>query len=125
MNPDILEKGHQCSARYPKEISEFEATGLTEMWREDFKAPFVKESLIQMALELAQHIPLEINGTEIVIAEIKQLYAPPECLQEDGYLDIEKAQTICVSGLDSYHKTQRIDRLSYAKPDSWPSPLKS
>ena len=40
---------------------------------------------------------------------------------EDGFVDIEKAGSMTVSGLDSYHKTNRIARLSYAKTDS---PLK-
>jgi hypothetical protein len=37
-------------------------------------------------------------------------------LYEDGYLDIEKAGTISCTGLDSYHITQRLQRLNYAKP---------
>jgi hypothetical protein len=32
-------------------------------------------------------------------------------------LDIEKAKTITCSGLDSYHKTERLARLTYAKAD--------
>lgn len=125
INSSILKAAHQCAARYPKDVSEFEATGLTPLFKEGFKAPYVGESLIQLGLEVAQHIPLEINGTEMIIAEIKHLYAPQECLQQDGYLDIEKAQSLSLSGLDSYHKTQRIERLSYAKPGSWPRPLDS
>jgi hypothetical protein len=38
-------------------------------------------------------------------------------LLDDGYVDIEKAETITISGLDNYHETKRIARLSYAKPD--------
>lgn len=123
ISADIYEAAHQCAARYPKEVSEFEATGLTPLWREGLNAPYVKESLIQLGLELAEHIPLKINGTEMIIARIKQLYAPLECLQKDGYLDIEKAQTLCLSGLDSYHQTQRLKRLSYPKPGSWPKDI--
>lgn len=125
ININILEAAHQCAARYPKEVSEFDATGLTPVWRDGFKAPYVQESLVQLGLKLAQHIPLEMNGTEMIIGEIQHLYAPLECLHQDGYLDIEKAQSVCVSGLDSYHETQRIHRLSYAKPNSWPKPLNS
>ncbi len=35
----------------------------------------------------------------------------------DGYLDLERIDLVTISGLDSYHVTQRLDRLSYAKPD--------
>jgi hypothetical protein len=30
---------------------------------------------------------------------------------------MEKAGTVAISGLDGYHRTERIARLSYAKPD--------
>lgn len=123
INPEMLKAAHQCAARYPRETSEFDATGLTPLWRKGFKAPYVQESFVQLGLELAQHVPLKINDTEMIIAEIKELYAPQECLHTDGYLDIEKAESISVSGLDSYHKTQRIGRLSYAKPGTWPKSL--
>jgi hypothetical protein len=38
-------------------------------------------------------------------------------MYDDGFIDLEKANTITCSGLDSYHKTIQLDRLSYAKPD--------
>jgi len=53
----------------------------------------------------------------MVIGEINHVYYPENCLGEDGFLDLEKANTITCSGLDSYHKTVQLDRLSYAKPD--------
>ena len=37
--------------------------------------------------------------------------------EDDGFVDIEKANSITCSGLDSYHKTIQLDRLSYAKPN--------
>ena len=53
----------------------------------------------------------------MVIGEIVQVDFPENCLSKDGFLDIEKANSITCSGLDSYHKTIQLDRLSYAKPD--------
>jgi hypothetical protein len=41
----------------------------------------------------------------------------------DGFIDLENAGTITVSGLDSYHSTKKIERLSYAKKDKWPEKL--
>ncbi|MFM8849082.1 MAG: hypothetical protein ACKOE5_01635, partial [Cytophagales bacterium] len=49
---------------------------------------------------------------------IKHISFPSDCLCVDGFVDIEKAKSITCSGLDSYHTTQRLARLSYAKPDS-------
>ena len=34
---------------------------------------------------------------------------------QDGFVDIEAIDTVAVSGLDSYHVTERLARLAYAK----------
>jgi hypothetical protein len=69
-----------------------------------------------MGLKVAQHFTL-LNETEMVIGEIQELYVPEHIIGEDGYADIEQARTACISGLDSYHSTQRIAQFAYAKPD--------
>ncbi len=116
INEHIYCQAHQTSARYPKHISEFDATELSREYKNDFKAPFVKECIIQLAVECKEIIDLTINNTILIIGEINQLYFPADCIGEDGYLDIEKAGTLSCSGLDSYHSTQRLQRLKYAKP---------
>ncbi len=117
INEAIYKKAHQTSARYDSTISEFDAVGLTPEFKNEFQAPFVKESTIQLGIELREKVDITINNTTMVIGEIVQLFVPEDCLSEDGFVDIEKANTITCSGLDSYHKTVRLDRLSYAKPD--------
>jgi flavin reductase (DIM6/NTAB) family NADH-FMN oxidoreductase RutF len=116
INAHIYEKAHQTSARYPKLVSEFDATGLTPEYKNEFVAPFVKESQIQIAMEFKERIEISINQTIMIIGEIKAIYFPSDCLSLDGFMNIEKAGTISVSGLDSYHTTQVLKRLDYAKP---------
>ncbi|WP_462178602.1 flavin reductase family protein [Pseudoalteromonas gelatinilytica] len=115
VNKDIYNKAHQTSARYDKDESEFDATGLSTEYLNDFTAPFVKESKLKYALELKEHNHLAINGTELIIGEITDIYLDEACLQEDGFVDIEAIGTVAVSGLDSYHVTERLARLAYAK----------
>lgn len=117
INESIFQQAHQTSARYDKEISEFQVTNLNREYKNGFFAPFVTKSHVQLALELKQKIELSINNTVLIIGEVKAVYFPEDCLQKDGFLDIEKAGSITCSGLDSYHKTTQIDRLSYAKPN--------
>ena len=117
INENIFKQAHQTSARYEREMSEFEATGLNPEYKNDFFSPFVEESHVQLVMEFKEKINLSINNTVLVIGEVKAVYFPEDCLQKDGFLDIEKAESITCSGLDSYHKTTRIDRSSYAKPD--------
>ena len=47
---------------------------------------------------------------------IKPNILSDEVVLSDGYIDIEKAGTIAISGLDGYYETKWIERLSYAKP---------
>ena len=116
LNEAIYQQAHQTSAKYPIDISEFDATGLTPKFKNEFKAPYVAESKIQLGIEFKERINLTINNTILIIGEIKEMNFPTDCLLEDGYLDIEKAGTIACTGLDSYHVTKRIERLPYAKP---------
>jgi flavin reductase (DIM6/NTAB) family NADH-FMN oxidoreductase RutF len=112
---EFYKSAHQTSARYSKETSEFEACGLQKEYLDGFKAPFVKESSVKFSMEIAEKIDLKINGTILLIGKIIDVYIPENCLGEDGFVDLEKAGTLTVSGLDSYHITQKIARLSYAK----------
>lgn len=116
VSEQIYKKAHQTSARYPRETSEFDAVGLNKEYLENFKAPFVQESNIKMALKLCEIIHIKRNKTDMLIGEIAFIVLPDNIVQDDGYLDIEAAQTICLSGLDRYHKTTQLSRLPYAKP---------
>lgn len=120
VNSSIYKEAHQTSARYPKDISEYEATGLTPEYLNGFKAPFVKESNIKYGLEFVERHELKINGTILIIGKIIEIMIPDLCLFKDGAIDIEKAETIAISGLDSYHQTRRLAKLSYAKTDKLP-----
>ena len=111
----IHKQAHQTSARYDRACSEFNETGLIPEYKNAFFAPFVEESNVKLAMEFKEKVTLSINNTVLIIGEVKDVYFPQNCLQKDGFLDIEKAASLTCSGLDSYHKTTRISRLSYAK----------
>lgn len=112
-----FKQAHQTSARYPQNRSEFDACGFSVEKSNSLAAPYVAESLIKIGLIARQVSLIELNSTELVIGEIVELSIAENLISADGYIDIEKGQSVCVSGLDSYHATARLDRLSYAKPD--------
>lgn len=120
---EIFTQAHQTSARYPREVSEFDATGLTPLWQDDFPAPFVQESRIRLGMKLREQHTLAVNGVEMVIGEIVMIDVPDALVSDDGYIALETAGTVAVSSLDGYHTTQRLDRLSYAKPTCAPAPV--
>ncbi len=113
--PTFYKQAHQCSAKYDAGISEFKEVGLTPEYIDDCSAPFVRESTIKFACEFVQRINLEINNTIMIIGKIIKVIVPQEYIHEDGFINIEQAGTITCSGLDSYHTTQQIARLPYAK----------
>ena len=123
INESIMARAHQTAARYPRDTSEFDACGLTIEQDKDFHAPAVKEAAISMGLELREEHPLTINGTHFVIAEIVWVRMQKDWIAADGYVDIEAAGTLAISGLDGYHRTQSIHRMAYPKPDKTPEPL--
>lgn len=121
INSTIVKPAHQTSARFTRNQSEFEETGLSEEWLNDFYAPFVKEANVKMAMELVEVIPISVNDTELVIGKIQEIYFPSAIYKPDGHLAIYEANSVGISGLDTYLKTEKITRLSYAKPNQ---PLK-
>jgi len=117
LNAAIYKKAHQTSARYPVDLSEFEATELTEIFSKTIRAPYVAESHIRIGLSFAQKIPIPLNDTLLMVGKVEEIFFPKNVLGVDGYLDIAAAGSITSSGLDAYHNTQKLARLSYAKAE--------
>ncbi|MFT4768562.1 MAG: flavin reductase (DIM6/NTAB) family NADH-FMN oxidoreductase RutF, partial [Glaciecola sp.] len=90
----IVDAAHQTAARYPANVSEFAATGLTELWRDGQTAPFVAEAAVRMGMTLRDELPLNINGTHLVIGEIVSLEVPSEAINELGALDPAKTDSV-------------------------------
>ena len=123
ISKSIYKQAHQTAARYEKNSSEFTEVGLTPEFRENFIAPYVLESSVKYGLEFVERVDLKINDTILIIGQVVEILIPENLITEDGYLDIEKGSSLTCSGLDSYHMTERIARLSYAKPNSLPRVL--
>ena len=117
VHSSFFEAAHQTSARYPRERSEFAETGLTEDWLPDFAAPFVAQAKIRVGMKLEEELPLKINGTFLLIGSVQVLEAPESAFDAGGALDLQEADSVAVSGLDTYYAAQRLARLSYAKVD--------
>lgn len=116
----FIAQAHQTAARYPRDQSEFEATGLSEQWVDGFSAPFVEQARVRLGLRLRQHQKIELNGTHLVIGEITMALLPDECVASDGSVDLDGAGTVALSGLDTYHRAVPVARMAYAKPDIAP-----
>lgn len=115
VNEAIYKQAHQTSARYDKNESEFDATDLTPEYLNNFTAPFVEQCRLKYAVQFIENKHLDINGTELVIGEIVDIYLDKIALQDDGFIDLHAIKTVSVTGLDSYHTSNKLSRLPYAK----------
>ena len=123
INAGIYRQAHQTSARYGGDESEFDQTGLTPFFVPGIHAPFVQQSHIQLACEFLQRTDITLNGTILMIGKIVYINLPENAIGADGFIDIESAGTVTCSGLDSYHTTRWLSRLSYAKPGVLPKDI--
>ena len=115
---DWVVQAHQCSARYSADVSEFDAVGLTPCGQTDgWMAPAVQEARVRMGLTLAKDMELP-NGCRFMVLDVAWVEVDGKAVAEDGYLDLGRARTAAISGLDGYHDTRHLGRLSYAKVDT-------
>jgi len=112
----FYKKAHQASAKYPREVSEFDKVQLTEEYIENIHAPFVKEARIKFSLELAETHNM-MNKNTIIIGRVKHVKVEEKLLNEKGFIQLDQADTITGSGCDAYYKTKFIERLPYARPE--------
>ena len=117
----FLSRAHQTSAKYETGINEFDETRLTEIYRDNFKAPFVAESNIQFALELIEIISIKCNGTFMVIGSLKDVYLNKELIFNDGFIDIQKNGSIVSLGIDAYYSCEQVERFEYARVNTEPT----
>ncbi|MEI7628649.1 MAG: flavin reductase [Bacteroidota bacterium] len=110
------EKAHQTSARYDKGVSEFEKVGFKETYNHSSLAPFVHEAIVKIAMHLEQTIPIELNGTVLIIGSIMQVEIDASFIGPDGYVALSDAEVLISQGLDAYFVPKPIGRLPYAKP---------
>ena len=116
VNANDIEDAHHTSAKYPKEISEFEKTKFEPEFIDNFKAPFVKSSKIKFGCKYLNEYDKKENNTIMVVASIECLFVDDDALQNDGWIRLDKAETVTINGLDGYAKTSLIKRYEYARP---------
>ncbi|MFT4831749.1 MAG: flavin reductase (DIM6/NTAB) family NADH-FMN oxidoreductase RutF [Psychroserpens sp.] len=114
---NIIKKAHETSAKYDQDVSEFAKTHLTEEYINEFQAPFVQESHIKLGCRYVNEYEIKENGCLLIIGEVTDLYVPKDIIQHDGWVQLDRADTAAIIGLDGYALPHLLDRFSYAKPD--------
>ncbi|QHI35711.1 hypothetical protein IMCC3317_10580 [Kordia antarctica] len=116
IHQSITKDAHHTSAKYPKEISEFDQTDLKTEYKNDFFAPYVKGCRVQIGMQYVNEYKIEENGTILIIAKIEHLHVNDEILEEDGFINLAKAETATINGLDGYAVPKQHIRYPYQRP---------
>lgn len=120
VHESFIEKAHYTSAKFDKDVSEFERCGLTEEYLYDFSAPFVKESRLKIGLKFVEEVDIKSNGTKLIIGEIHELILPEDCLDDKGYVRLDRLFDVGIGGLNSYYSLKRMATFPYARVSEVP-----
>jgi flavin reductase (DIM6/NTAB) family NADH-FMN oxidoreductase RutF len=112
----IIEDAHHTSAKYPKEVSEFDVTNLEEEFKGEFKAPFVKGAPVQMSMRFIEEVYVPSIDVMLVVSQIEELYIDDALLQTDGLINLSKGNIATINGLDTYAVPKFNKQLSYQRP---------
>ena len=111
-----FKKAHQTSARYDRNISEFEKVGFMPFYHAGCLAPFVEDAVVKIAMRFEESIPITINGTILIVGSIMQVDLGDELVGGDGFINLSASEVLISQGLDAYFVSNEIGRLPYAKP---------
>lgn len=121
VHAQIAERAHFTSAELPIDVSEFEVCGLTPTFKNDFFAPFVAESKLQIGMKLVDKMDIPYNNTILMIGEVEVIYLEDNCYDVDsGEVDLCSIATACISGVDKYHTVEHFATFPYARPTNIP-----
>jgi flavin reductase (DIM6/NTAB) family NADH-FMN oxidoreductase RutF len=108
IHPEFIKNAHYTSAKFDADISEFERCNLSEEYIKDFKAPFLKESTFKIGMNFKEALRIKHNGTILVIGEIEHILLPDAAIVNNE-IDLEAANSVGISGLNSYYSLKKIE----------------
>lgn len=114
--PDHLtDMAHYSSAKFDDDTAEFDVCSLIPEYIDGLWAPFVADAPVRMGMRFIQEIPIEINGTIMIIGSVEHLHIREHIIEPDGALNLESAGSASVSGLNTYYSSRRIAKYPYAR----------
>ena len=117
VNSSILQRAHGCSFKFSPAESEFTECKLTEETVNGFKAPFVAESKVSIAVRYLRHFTIDENGVVMILGEMKSLLIKKDVIQDNGEIDFDQSRSVGVAGNNTYYDLQKLASLRYFKSD--------
>lgn len=108
---------HHSSAAYKATESEFDKTDLETEFKNGIETPFVKNAPVQLLCKFLNEYHIQENGTIHIIAAIESVFFNENLINDDGWLQLDKANVVAINGLDGYCAPVLLDRFEYARPN--------
>jgi flavin reductase (DIM6/NTAB) family NADH-FMN oxidoreductase RutF len=115
VSEDFAEQMNICSADFPPDVDEFEASGLTPLASDLVRPPRVAESHVHMECRLILTIEMSElpGGGNLVLGEVLRIHADDELL-DNFKVDPDKLRAIGRMGGNLYTRTS--DRFDMPRP---------
>lgn len=114
---DLKDQMNISSCRFPPEVDEFEAAGLTKADSVLVKAPRVAESPIQFECKYYCTLRLPGNGpvcpTDVLIAKVVGIHVKDEFIDPDGKLNMEKIRPLARMGYSDYTVVESVFEMKH------------
>ncbi len=115
INENMIERAHYTATKFEEDTSEFEACKLERVFKNNFPAPYVLESNIQIGLKHVETLHIKVNQTRMIIGEIQDIYLPEEYLDDRGYLALDSMSSIGIGGLNTYYSLSKVAEHPYPR----------
>ena len=116
ISKEKISDAHHTSAKYDEDISEFDKTSFQSEYKNNWEAPFVKDSAVQLGCKYLNEYKIRENGCSLIVASIEIIFIREGLLQNDGWVELSKGNVVTVNGLDAYALPKTIKRFKYARP---------
>ena len=72
-------------------------------------------------MKLIEDIEMKESQCRIIIGEVQFIETNEEYIEEDGQLDLEKANDVCITGLNQYSSVKKLANIPYARKEELPN----
>ncbi|MDF1673725.1 MAG: DUF2452 domain-containing protein [Vicingaceae bacterium] len=117
----FVKQAHFASANWDKEESEFDQCNFKAEFVDGISAPFVSECDLKFACRLEEELHLKSYNSILLVGSIIYGDVSDECINDDGQLDLEKINSVCVTGLNQYSFPKKLKYLPYARVEDTPN----
>lgn len=71
-------------------------------------------------MKLVEEIDIKANDTKLIVGEIQELILPEDCLDDKGYVRLDRLFDVGIGGLNSYYSLRRMKSFPYARVSEVP-----